>query len=113
VLVGAEPETEQGLRLSDEMPANHEELIMHLFTLTKASPLLRAAIAAAVMLAWSAPAHAYLDPATGSVLLQGLLAGIAGLMVVLRLYWGRLKAFFRRCLGRQPIDPAIAEKGKQ
>ena len=87
---------------------------MHLFTHTKPSPLLtRVAIAAAVMLAWSAPAYAYLDPATGSVLLQGLLAGIAGLMVVLRLYWGRLKAFFRRCLGRQPIDPAIVEKGKQ
>ena len=50
--------------------------------------------------AWTSPAHAYLDPATGSILLQGLLAGVAGAVVVLRLYWGRLKTFFRRLLGR-------------
>jgi hypothetical protein len=73
-----------------------------------------AVIAAAGMLLWAVPAYAYLDPATGSVLLQGLLAGIAGLMVVLRLYWGRLKAFFRRMLGRpQPVDPVVMDKGKQ
>jgi len=54
----------------------------------------------AVLLAWIAPAHAYLDPATGSILLQGLIAGVAGLVVVLRLYWQRLKALFRRMLGQ-------------
>ena len=59
-----------------------------------------AAIFLAVLLAWIAPAHAYLDPATGSILLQGLIAGIAGLTVVLRLYWQRIKALFRRLLGR-------------
>lgn len=55
---------------------------------------------ALVSLAWSPSAHAYLDPTTGSILLQGLLAGLAGTLVVLRLYWSRLKAFFRRVLGR-------------
>jgi hypothetical protein len=49
---------------------------------------------------WVAPAHAYLDPTTGSILLQGLLAGVAGLAVVLRLYWHRLKALFRRLIGQ-------------
>ncbi len=38
--------------------------------------------------------HAYLDPGTGSMLLQGLIAGIAGGLVVLRLYWGKVKDFF-------------------
>jgi hypothetical protein len=49
---------------------------------------------------WPVSAHAYLDPATGSILLQGLLAGAAGLAVVLRLYWTRMKAFFRRLTSR-------------
>lgn len=49
---------------------------------------------------WAPAAHAYLDPTTGSILLQGLLAGVAGTTVVLRLYWRRAKAFFRRVSGR-------------
>ena len=42
------------------------------------------------------PAHAYLDPGTGSMLLQGLLAGIMAVGVTLGIYWRRLKAFFNR-----------------
>ena len=42
------------------------------------------------------PAHAYLDPGTGSILLQGLLAVIAGAAVTLKLYWARVKDFFGR-----------------
>lgn len=36
-------------------------------------------------------AHAYLDPGTGSMILQGILGGIAAVAVVGRLYWDRLK----------------------
>lgn len=61
---------------------------------------LHAAGIAAGTLCWAAPAYAYLDPTTGSILLQGLLAGIAGVVVVLRLYWARVKAFFRNLLGK-------------
>ena len=39
------------------------------------------------------PSHAYLDPGTGSIILQGLLASIAVTIGVLRLYWHRCKAF--------------------
>jgi hypothetical protein len=42
----------------------------------------------------SAAAHAYLDPGTGSILVQSLLAGIAGAVAVISLYWQRVKAFF-------------------
>lgn len=40
------------------------------------------------------PSFAYLDPGTGSIILQSILAGVAVAMGVLRLYWYRLKAFF-------------------
>ena len=36
---------------------------------------------------------AYLDPGTGSILLQLLLAGAAGVVYVLGLYWRGVKAF--------------------
>lgn len=39
-------------------------------------------------------AHAYLDPGTGSALLQGLVAILAGAVVVGKIYWHRLLQFF-------------------
>jgi len=40
------------------------------------------------------PAHAYLDPGSGSMALQALLGGLAALMVIVKLYWSRLIKFF-------------------
>ena len=40
-----------------------------------------------------APAYAYMDPGTGSLLLQGLLGGIAGAAVFIRIYWHKLASW--------------------
>jgi hypothetical protein len=37
---------------------------------------------------------AYVDPGSGSMLLQLLLGGVAGVAVVARMYWQRIRAFF-------------------
>ena len=39
-------------------------------------------------------AHAYLDPGSGSMMIQLLLAGVAGIGVALKVYWRRLRALF-------------------
>lgn len=39
-------------------------------------------------------AHAYLDPGTGSALLQGLLAALAAIVITAKLYWHRLLRLF-------------------
>jgi hypothetical protein len=38
---------------------------------------------------------AYLDPGSGSVLLQAILGGFAAVAVAAKLYWGRLLKFLR------------------
>lgn len=38
----------------------------------------------------SLPARAYLDPGTGSAILQGVLGALAAIAVVAKLYWHRL-----------------------
>ncbi len=43
--------------------------------------------------------HAYLDPGTGSIILQSLLAGIAVAIGVLRLYWQQFKSFLADLTG--------------
>ena len=59
----------------------------------------------AVLLLSTQHAYAYLDPGTGSMLLQGLIGGIAGGLFAIRLYWGKLKSRF----GRVPASPPDAE----
>ena len=58
---------------------------------------------ATIFLAASAvtPAYAYLDPGTGSMILQLMLGGVAGLMVVGKLYYRRAQDFFRSVTGRR------------
>ena len=47
------------------------------------------------------PAHAYLDPGTGSILLQGLFAAVVGGLVTIRLYWAKLKTLFGSMVGKK------------
>jgi hypothetical protein len=53
-----------------------------------------AALGFLLLLASAPDAHAYLDPGTGSFLLQVLIGGIAGSLVTVKLYWAKVKAFF-------------------
>ena len=52
-----------------------------------------------VLFGWmflEAPVDAYLDPGSGSMLLQILLGGFAAVGVIGKLYWHRLTGLFRR-----------------
>lgn len=40
--------------------------------------------------------EAYIDPGSGSLLLQAIVGGVAALGVTARLYWSRLRGFFKR-----------------
>ena len=39
------------------------------------------------------PAFAYIDPGSGGMMMQLLLGGVAGVVVLARLYWQRFTAF--------------------
>lgn len=48
----------------------------------------------------STPAYAYLDPGTGSMVLQAILGGVAGVIIAGKLYWGRFKEWISRVAHR-------------
>jgi hypothetical protein len=50
------------------------------------------------------PAFAYLDPGAGSMLLQGILAAVAGSVFALKQYWRRIASFLRRNPRRDQTD---------
>jgi hypothetical protein len=54
----------------------------------------------------SSPAYAYLDPATGSIIVQSLIAAVAGWVVYSRALAARAREFFARLVrGRDKSDP--------
>jgi len=46
------------------------------------------------------PAYAYLDPGTGSMILQAVIGAIAGSAVAIKIFWKRIKHFFLRLIGK-------------
>lgn len=54
----------------------------------------------ALFLSMAAPAFAYLDGATGSMILQALIGGVATAAVFGRMYIAKVKAFFVRGFSR-------------
>lgn len=49
----------------------------------------------ACMLIYIKNAFAYLDPGMGSIILQGIIATIAATGLTLKIYWQKIKDFFK------------------
>ncbi|MCG3205905.1 MAG: hypothetical protein KCHDKBKB_02629 [Elusimicrobia bacterium] len=45
---------------------------------------------------FSGTCFAYMDPGSGSLLLQLLAGGVAGLVVAFRIYWKKIKGVFKK-----------------
>ena len=67
--------------------------------------LLQIAILSSALAAAPATAYAYLDPGTGSMLVQSLLGALAAVLVFGRTAWARIKRIFRREGGKEPPGP--------
>jgi len=74
------------------------------------APWVRALPLVLGLLALPRDAAAYIDPGTGSLILQGLIATLAAAAVVLRGYWYRIKAYFR---GDKAAPKADSTQGAQ
>lgn len=48
-----------------------------------------------VVLGFPRPAAAYIDPGSGSYLLQILVAGLLGASFAIKRFWGNIKSYFR------------------
>jgi hypothetical protein len=61
-----------------------------------------------ILASTTTPAFAYLDPGAGSMMLQALLAGVAGSIFALRQYRSRLVSFLKRKPRRRDENDNIA-----
>ena len=67
-----------------------------------------------VFLLSTSPAYAYLDPGTGSMILQMTIAGILSVAFTLKMYWYRIKNVAKRMLGQEveklPLETPLTVK---
>jgi hypothetical protein len=77
--------------------------------MTVSGPASRVLVVTCLM-AIAPQAQAYIDPGTGSLIVQGIIAGLAGAAAVARLYWYRIKAFFKG--GAQPPAQPTGSENK-
>jgi len=56
-------------------------------------------------------AYAYIDPGTGSYVVQAIVAAVAGGAMAMRMYWDRVKAFLRGEASENDTEPGSAERG--
>jgi len=73
---------------------------MKKFRLPKSSVSLLALVALAVAL-WPANAQAYIDPGTGSFVIQGIIAAVVGAGFALKVFWKRI---ISALTGRSPVE---------
>jgi hypothetical protein len=42
------------------------------------------------------PALAYIDPGVGSIVLQSVIGAVSGALIVIRIYWAKIRGFFSK-----------------
>ena len=52
---------------------------------------------------------AYLDPGTGSVILQMGIAALVGGLFAVKIFWSRIRAFFKSLWARGPKSEAVRD----
>ncbi len=53
-------------------------------------------LVAVVAIVVPAPAHAYLDPGSASMIVQMIIGAVAGVVIAVKVYWHKIKGFFDR-----------------
>lgn len=74
----------------------------------RAFPVLIALFAAIL---YARPAHAYLDPSTGSMIITAIVGLFASIALAVKTYWYKLKAFFRGDRNKREADRAPPVEG--
>ncbi len=56
------------------------------------------------------PAYAYIDPGVGSMLLQGLVGGIAAGLAILSAYYQKIKTFFGSLFSKKQANSELEKE---
>lgn len=70
-------------------------------------------VIAAILIATTAPAHAYIDAGSGSYMIQMAMASILAVAFSIKLYWQRLKAFVIGLFASKNPKNGVGTRGEE
>ncbi|MBT5483622.1 MAG: hypothetical protein HOH14_05590 [Gammaproteobacteria bacterium] len=65
-----------------------------------------------LLVSLATPAYAYLDPGTGSLILQGLIAGLAMISFTFKMWWYKLTSLFKKTDDSEDKEKDDSEKSE-
>ena len=71
--------------------------------ITMKKTLSLASLVLVLLMLTTRPAHAYLDPASGSMILQVIVAAVAALLITIKAFWHKIRGMF----GSSPTEETI------
>jgi hypothetical protein len=85
--------------LADISPAKykHGEIVMR-----RSNRVLCATLVCLIYFGFLKGAYAYLDPGTGSYVIQVVIAVVAGALLTAKMFWTRIKLFFKNLFSKKP-----------
>ncbi len=63
-----------------------------------------------VYLLYLPASYAYIDPGSGSIIVQMMIAGVLSVVFAIKMYWYKLKAAFFRLIGRSKEPATTSEE---
>ena len=66
--------------------------------------MLRFSVFIIVILSTPSIAYAYIDPGIGSIMLQGIIAGVAVVTTTIGFYWKKIKSFFSKLKSKKQTE---------
>jgi hypothetical protein len=83
---------------------------LNIFGVSSMTAIYTVAAGLFLLVTFPSTAHAYIDPGTGAMLIQGLIGGIVGGLFIIRMYWQKLKSFIFGSTGGDIADQEIQPK---
>jgi hypothetical protein len=90
-------------------PAHHFIIAAYWFTfqtIMRSNSMAPITLLATIFILVPSPAYAYIDPGTGSLIIQGVIGAIAAVGVTLKIYWHKVKVFFS---GRSKVTSTVED----
>jgi nitrate/nitrite transporter NarK len=80
----------------DQLNIHGNSPLFRIYPMQKPAAVLFVVFIVVAVTTVSQPAYAYLDPGTGSMVLQAVVAGFFGALFAIKMYWAKITGFFSR-----------------